>query len=132
ALTAETVVCRGKCTTKPFDDPRVRKALRLAIDPETMLQIALGGSGGIAEHHHVSPIHPEYVKLPPPPRDPAAANRLLADAGYPQGIDLEFTISNDRPYYPILAQAMVRQWADAGIRVNIKVIPAAMYWDVWN
>jgi peptide/nickel transport system substrate-binding protein len=132
ALTAETVVCRGKCTTKPFDDPRVRKALRLAIDQETMLQIALGGSGRIAEHHHVSPIHPEYAKLPPTPRDPAAAKKLLSDAGYPQGIDLEFTVSNDRPYYPILAQAMVRQWADVGIRVKIKVIPAAMYWDVWN
>jgi peptide/nickel transport system substrate-binding protein len=132
ALTAETVVCRGKCTTKPFDDPRIRKALRLAIDQETMLQIALGGSGRIAEHHHVSPIHPEYAKLPPTTRDPSAAKKLLSDAGYPQGIDLEFTVSNDRPYYPVLAQAMVRQWADVGIRVKIKVIPAAMYWDVWN
>jgi peptide/nickel transport system substrate-binding protein len=132
ALTAETVVCRGKCTDKPFDDARVRKALRLAIDQDNMLKLALGGLGGIAEHHHVSPIHPEYAKLPPFTRDVAAAKNLLGEAGYPQGVDLEFTISNDRPYYPILAQAMVQQWAEADIRVKIKTIPAAMYWDVWN
>jgi peptide/nickel transport system substrate-binding protein len=132
ALTAETVVCRGKCTTKPFDDARVRKALRLAIDQDSMMKIALGGLGGVAEHHHVSPIHPEYAKIPPFARDVAAARKLLSDAGYAQGVDLEFTISNDRPYYPILAQAMVQQWAEAGIRVKIKTIPAAMYWDVWD
>ncbi len=131
-VTAETVVCRGKCTTKPFDDPRVRKALRLAIDQRKMLLLALAGIGAVAEHHHVSPIHPEYAKLPFFTRDTAAAKKLLAEAGYPAGIDLEFTISNDRPYYSILAQAMIQQWQEVGIRVKIKQIPAQMYWDVWD
>ena len=81
-----------------------------------MLLLALAGIGKAAEHHHVSPIHPEYAALPPFKRDVEAAKKLLAEAGYPTGIDLEFTISNDRPYYPILAQGIIEQWQEAGIR----------------
>src|SRR5262249_40071833 len=62
--TAETAVMRMRVTEKPFDDPRVRQAFRMAVDPEKIYKIALKGLGIPGEHHHVSPIHPEYAKLP--------------------------------------------------------------------
>ena len=130
--TAETAVVRGKVSEKPFDDPRVRKALRLAVDCERILKISLASLGLPGEHHHVSPIHPEYPKLPPMQRDVAQARSLLAAAGHPDGIDLEIACASDVPWQSNGVQAMVQQWQEAGIRVKIKSMPSATYWDVWD
>lgn len=130
--TAETAVVRGKVTEKPFDDARVRKALRLAIDQERTLKLALRGLGAPGEHHHVSPIHPEYAKLPFFERDIAQARKLLAEAGYPDGLDLEINSPKDPAWQPAAVQAMVEQWREAGIRVKINVMPGAQFWDVWD
>ena len=60
--TAYTAVARMH-PIKPFDDKRVRQALRYAIDSESVLQVAHRGLGKPGEHHHVRPVHPEYAKM---------------------------------------------------------------------
>jgi peptide/nickel transport system substrate-binding protein len=132
AVTAETAVVRGKVTEKPFDDPRVRKALRLAVDPQQVLAVTLGALGSAGEHHHVCSVHPEYAKLEPAKRDVEGAKRLLAEAGYQNGIDLEVACAVDPEWQLISMQVMVQQWKEAGIRVKIKSMPGAQYWDVWD
>src|SRR6267143_7860 len=90
-----------------FDDKRVRQALRYAIDSNVILQIAHKGLGQAGEHHHVSPVHPEYAKLVPFQRDVDRAKRLLAEAGYLNGIDTEI-VCRPQPGWELLAvQAMV-------------------------
>jgi peptide/nickel transport system substrate-binding protein len=129
--TAYTATARVQ-PVKPFDDKRVRQALRYAIDSNTILQIAHKGLGQPGEHHHVSPVHPEYAKLPPFQRDVARAKKLLADAGYPGGIDTEI-VCRPQPGWELLAvQAMVEQWKEAGIRVKINVMPSTQFWEVWT
>jgi peptide/nickel transport system substrate-binding protein len=129
--TAYTATARVQ-PVKPFDDKRVRQALRYAIDSNTILQIAHKGLGQPGEHHHVSPVHPEYAKLPPFQRDVAKAKKLLADAGYPGGIDTEI-VCRPQPGWELLAvQAMVEQWKEAGIRVKINVMPSTQFWEVWT
>lgn len=132
AVTAETGVVRGKVTEKPFDDPRVRKALRLAIDSEKVTAVALRSVGVVGEHHHVSPAHPEYAKLPAWTRDVDAAKKLLAEAGYPDGIEVTLTCPADIQWMPIAAQVMAEQWKEANINVKLDVVPGAQYWDVWT
>jgi peptide/nickel transport system substrate-binding protein len=129
--TAYTATARVQ-PIKPFDDKRVRQALRYAIDSNVVLQIAHRGLGQAGEHHHVSPVHPEYAKLPPMTRDVAKAKRLLADAGYPNGIDTEIACKPQPPWELLAVQAMVEQWKDAGIRVKINVMPSTQYWEVWT
>src|SRR5262249_4307320 len=129
--TASTAVVRGKCSRKPFSDPRVRKALRLATDPDPVVKLALLGLGVEGEHHHVSPIPPEYAPLPKMKRDVAAARQLLADAGYPGGIDFEITV-RDTAWVKLGVQAMVEQWKDAGIRAKINVVPQQLWSEIWN
>ena len=129
--TAQTIVARTH-PVKPFDDKRVRQAMRYAIDCNAVLQLAHKGLGSIGEHHHVSPIHPEYAKLPPFPRDVAKAKKLLADAGYPNGIDTEIACKPDPAVELLAVQAMVEQWKDAGIRVKINVMPSTQFWEVWT
>ena len=130
--TAETGVVRGKVTRKPFDDVRVRKALKLAIDSKAIMKITLGGLGAEAEHTHVSPVHPEYHGVPGVERDVEQAKKLLAEAGYGGGLELEVSVANDPDWMPNAMQAMVEQWKDAGITVKINKMPGAQYWDVWD
>jgi peptide/nickel transport system substrate-binding protein len=129
--TAQTIVARTH-PVKPFDDKRVRQALRYAIDTNAVLQLAHKGLGTVGEHHHVSPIHPEYAKLPPFPRDVAKAKKLLADAGYPNGLDTEIACKPDPAVELLAVQALVEQWKDAGIRVKINVMPSTQFWEVWT
>src|SRR5260370_2172933 len=119
---------------KPFDDKRVRQAMRYAIDSETILKISHKGLGQPGEHHHVSPVHPEYAKVTPQTRDVTKAKKLLADAGYPNGLDIEIAArSSDSAAWEVVAvQAMVEQWKDAGIRAKINVMPSTQYWEVWT
>ena len=129
--TAYTATARMQ-PVKPFDDKRVRQAMRYAIDSNAVLQVAHRGLGQPGEHHHVSPVHPEYAKLPTPVRDVARAKKLLAEAGYPNGIDVEI-ICRPQPAWELLAvQTMVEQWKEAGIRVKINVMPSTQYWEVWT
>ena len=130
--TAETGVVRGKYSVKPFDDPRVRKALKLAIDSGTIMNLTLGGLGAAAEHTHVSPIHPEYHGVAGVKRDVAGAKALLAEAGYANGLELEVNISNDPDWMPNAMQAMVEQWKEAGINVKINKMPGSQFWDIWD
>ena len=131
--TAYTAVARMH-PVKPFDDKRVLQAMRYAIDSPTILKISHRGLGEPGEHHHVSPVHPEYAKIPPQLRDVAKAKKLLAEAGYPNGIDTEIAArSSDSAAWEIVAvQAMVEQWKEAGIRVKINVMPSTQYWEVWT
>jgi peptide/nickel transport system substrate-binding protein len=129
--TAYTAVARVH-SIKPFDDKRVRQALRLATDTEATLKAAHRGLGRPGDHHHVAPVHPEYANIGGSKRDVAKAKQLLADAGYPGGIDTEIA-ARPAPDWELLAvQAMVEQWKEAGIRVKINVMPSSQYWDNWT
>ena len=130
--TADTSVTRMNVTHKPFDDPRVRLAFRLAVDPAKASAVTHGPFSTPAEHHHVSPIHPEYAKLAPWQRDPARAQALLAEAGYPDGVEVELTIQQNPPHHLRHATALAEMWKEVGIRTSIKVVPNAQYWDVWT
>jgi peptide/nickel transport system substrate-binding protein len=132
-VTASTAVARGKVTHEPFDDPRVRLALRLAIDCETIQQLVHADRGVPAEHHHVSPAHPEYARLPVMHRDVTRAKALLAEAGFADGIDLgQIDCLSDPSWQFNAVQALVEQWKDAGIKVRINLMASADYWVIWD
>ena len=133
AATAQTGVLRGQCDTAPFNDPRIRKALRLAVDPRQALEVAHRGVGAPAEHHHVAPVHPDYHELPFMERDIAGAKQLLAEAGYPDGIHVGEVACKPDPAWEILAvQYIVEQWKEAGITADIKPMPSSEYWGIWT
>lgn len=129
--TATAPTVRVKQTEKPFDDVRVRVALRKSIDSEQALQVAYRGLGVKGEHHLVAPIHPEYAPLPEWNRDVEGAKALLAQAGYPDGIDLTLDVRSEPRWIVDMAQNYKEQWAEAGIRVDLNVMPVPMYLKVW-
>lgn len=129
--TAQTGVARGKVTEKPFDDKRVRMALKLAVDPQKVNDIVFRGTATAAEHTHVAPVYPDYSPMPAFKPDPARAKALLAEAGYPNGVDIEIACKNQPAWESAAATVMAEMWKEVGIRCKINVMPASAYWDVW-
>src|SRR4029450_5844303 len=65
-------------------------------------------------------------------RDVGLAKKLLADAGYPNGIDLELITSETFAGFVDLAVAFADQVKDAGFRIKVTKWPPQTYWDqVW-
>lgn len=129
----QTGVIRMKVNKKPFDDIRVRKAVQKTCDVKRQLNIAHRGLGIEAEHHHVATIHPDYYKLPKLKQDIAGAKKLLAEAGYPNGIELTCNVGNTDGVWEQDSVAVLKEdAAKAGINIKMNVMPTAQYWDVWT
>ncbi len=129
--TAQTGVARGRVTEKPFDDKRVRLALKLAIDSQKVADIVFRGNATAAEHTHIAPVYPDYHPIPFMKPDPARARALLTEAGYPNGIDVEIACKNQPAWESAVTTVMAEMWKEVGIRVKINVMPSSAYWDVW-
>ncbi|HIP78340.1 MAG TPA: ABC transporter substrate-binding protein, partial [Kiloniellaceae bacterium] len=131
-VTAQTGVIRMKVTEAPFDNPLVRKAMVAAADNDQILKLAYRSLGAVGENHHVAQVHPEYAELPPLKRDVAKAKALLAEAGYADGITVTCNVGNtEGTWEQDSLQVLKEQVAEAGIEININVMPAAQYWEVW-
>jgi peptide/nickel transport system substrate-binding protein len=130
--TTQTIVARMHPDSDRFKDRRVRQAMRLAIDRDKVIQTSLLGAGTPAEDHHVAPSHPEYAALPKYSRDIAKAKSLLAEAGYPNGFEFDMVTRPDPIWELNTAQVLAAQFKDIGVKINIKSLPSAQYWEVWT
>lgn len=116
---------------KPWDDARVRRAVRLAVNRKAMLDLAGGGLGSISCDTPVGPTD-QYRWNGTCNQDIAKAKALLAEAGYPNGLDLELPVSTLQDVWPAMAEVFQQQVAPAGIRVKIVAVPSDGYFDkVW-
>jgi ABC-type dipeptide/oligopeptide/nickel transport system permease component/ABC-type transport system substrate-binding protein len=112
----------------PLADIRVRQAISHAINRQAVIDGAMYGYG-IPIGSHFPPQNPDYVDLTGRyPHDLAAARRLLAEAGYPDGIDLTLKLPPP-PYARRGGEIVAAQLAQAGIRVSIRNIEWAAWLD---
>ncbi len=115
----------------PFDDVRVRRALRMVVDREEMLKLALDGGGIVACDTPVGPSD-QYRADMDCPRDVEGARALLAEAGYPDGIDIKLHVAGIDTAWEAMALVFQEHAAAAGIRVKIVNASADGYWsEVW-
>lgn len=101
----------------PYRDPRVRHAVRLALDVEAMVRDATA-TGGTAASQFVPPgVFGFDPDLRPAARDLRAARRLLAEAGLAGGFPTTLDVLElDRP----VAELLAAQLAECGIRVAVR------------
>ena len=132
AVTAQTGVARMQMDSPPFDNPKLREAIRLCQDHQALLDIAYRGRGAPAQDHHVAPVHPEYAQMDTPKQDHARAKKLLAEAGHAGGISVKMDVKKEPPWEVAVAQALAEQCKPAGITININVMPNAQYWEIWD
>jgi len=127
-------VVRLRSDRPPGDDPRLMQALRLATDRQAIYDLVLQGYGAVGRDTPIGPMYSQYYSEDAqlPERDIPAARQLLANAGYPDGIDLEL-YTPDTGNRPNLAVVLKDQWAEAGINVDVIVEPESVYYgdDGW-
>lgn len=122
-------VARLRVDREPGNDPRVVEAFKLATDRQIIFETVKLGLGTVGRDSPIGPLYSTYYtdEFPLPPRDPERARQLLADAGYPDGLQMELHVpdSGDRPD---LAAVLQEQWAEAGIDVELVVEPESIYY----
>jgi peptide/nickel transport system substrate-binding protein len=114
---------------KPFDDDRVRRAVRLAIDVDEVLLAAYDGTVERANAILAKSMLGHWKDAPAIKRDVAQAKRLLAEAGHPNGFTTRLTVLN-RATFQTAAQVIQAQLADAGIKVNLEVLDGGSFWSM--
>ncbi|MCB9151187.1 MAG: ABC transporter substrate-binding protein [Caldilineaceae bacterium] len=135
ASTAQTIVLRTRVDLEPWDDNRVRTALKMCQDREKILQLAYFGQGDLGIDAHVAPVHPAYAEKPIPAYDPEGAKALLEEYAAEKGIELPLAVTlatkNDQAE-PEMAQALKELAAPAGFDITLDITEPDGYWDRWT
>jgi len=111
---------------EPFNDQRVRQAIAYALDRE---QLAEAGYFGLAVpvQGPTGPGSPWYFEYSPYSRDVEKAKELLAEAGYPEGFQMELLPTVQYGETVRAAQVLQQQLAEVGIETSIN----APEWSEW-
>src|SRR5437588_12205389 len=113
----------------PWHDKRLRQAVNFALDRKTTNEAACLGfcpPAGVI----VPRVMDFALQVEPPPYDPKKAKQLLAEAGYPNGIDAgEFAAI---PGFPTVAEAVVNDLNAVGIRVRLRQMERAAFYAAWQ
>ena len=108
---------------EPFTDPRVRRALNMAINKDAIIDAIYQGAGRVA----INPIPPTMWSynedVEDYPYDPEAARDLLAEAGYADGFSTDlWAMPVSRPHTPNarrMAEMIQADWAAVGVDAEI-------------
>jgi peptide/nickel transport system substrate-binding protein len=135
ASTAQSLVGRMRMDLAPWDDVRVRSALKMCQDRQKITDLAYKGQGDLAIDAHVAPIHPDYDPRPIPAYDPASAKALLEEYAKEKGIELPLKVKlatkNDEGE-DLIAQALKESAAAGGFDIELDITDANGYWDRWT
>ena len=144
----------GRSGVKPLTDNRVRKAMWMAMNRDEIIKgLVPGGRDGIAEKMNMICFKETIAcghTVDYPPYDPAAAKKLLAEAGYPDGFSLTYScfipirtqceaISNDllkigikAQVEPVTINIFRKKQADGDLNMTSIFYPSAGHPDAGN
>ncbi|MCW2604282.1 MAG: ABC-type dipeptide transport system, periplasmic component [Pseudonocardiales bacterium] len=120
---------------KPFDDYRVRKAISMAFDRNAF------GKTFYGQYYKITGPIPSTIfgGLPADeaeeliPYDPAGAKKLLAEAGYPNGLDVKMlTTDGYSPQFTTQAQWLQQDLKAIGVNVTLDIIDYATYFSTFG
>ena len=111
----------------PFNDKRVRQAFHLAVDKKEVVELTLFGQG-VDTISPIPPSHPFYAKdVVVPKADPAAARKLLAEAGHPNGIKLPIILPVGRPVRERLGVTLQQLAKAGGFDLQVQRLPYSSF-----
>jgi peptide/nickel transport system substrate-binding protein len=118
--------------TPPFDDLRVRQAMKLVVDRQAMVDTVLQGFGEPGADDPLPVEAPASFTKEAPKADVAKAKLLLAQAGHPEGLKIDMFTADGVPGMVRMAKLYAQMAKAAGIQITVNVTPTESYWDdVW-
>lgn len=118
----------------PFNDVRVRQALKAVLDRQSAVDLALLGLGVPGNDNPIPPTSPYAFTADVPKQDIEKAKQLLAESGHANGLRVELNTGATELYPGMLTmvQAYKEMAALAGIDIEIVTSPADSFWDeIW-
>jgi peptide/nickel transport system substrate-binding protein len=133
--TSQCLLGRMRVDLEPWDDVRVRNAMKMCQDRAQILQLSYFGEGQLSIDAHMSPVHPAFCEKPIPEYDPEAAMALLQEYADEKGLELPLQVSlatkNDQAE-PEIAQALKELALPGGFDITLDITEPAGYWDRWT
>jgi peptide/nickel transport system substrate-binding protein len=112
-----------------WHDKRVRLAVNYALDRKATSEAACLGHcppAGVI----VPRVMDFALQVPPPPYDPQRARQLLAEAGYPNGVDAGDFVPI--PGFATVGEAAMNNLYAVGIRVRMRLLERAAFYAAWQ
>ncbi|MFO8126227.1 ABC transporter substrate-binding protein [Yoonia sp.] len=112
----------------PLQDLRVRTALDLAINRDVLVNVVLEGLGTPANQLMPEGFFGYTDKIGEKEYDIERARELLAEAGYPDGFEIDFTCTNNRvPGDAVVCEALAQMWSRLGLTVNAQALNGTVF-----
>ncbi len=116
---------------KPFDNKLVRQALNMAVNKDAILKAVYQGQGQVAKNP-IPPILWSYNNnVKDYAYDPAKAKEMLAQAGFPNGFEVDlWYLPVTRPYNPDgkrMAELVQADWEKIGVKTKLTTYEWAEY-----
>lgn len=106
----------GRGGKNPFQDKRVREAVAYALDREAIVKNMLGAGSRVWHAFCYESQHGCHTDVRKIPYDPAKAKALLAEAGFPNGFEMDLYGFRTRPR----VEAQMGYWSAVGIRTKLQ------------
>lgn len=124
-------VIRMRTDVAPFNDVRVRQALKVATNRSEIAEVAYEGNALLGFDTPVGPAYGDLFFDPPElERDLEKAKQLLAEAGYPDGLNLTLVCVEASPISTI-AIVWQEQMREIGVNVDIVLTSSENYYSQW-
>ena len=119
----------GKPLAKnPLRDPRVRKAMSMAVNRPLIVERVMEGEAVPAGQLVPDFLFGATKNLKVEKHDPEGARKLLAEAGYPDGFALTLHATNNRYVNDAkIAQALAQMWTRIGLKTEVVAMPSATF-----
>jgi len=115
---------------KPTEDPRVRQAMNYAVDVQAIIDALFDGYAKRATGY-VATGELGYGAVEPFEYDPEKAKALLAEAGYPDGFEMDFACpAGAYSHFEEVCEAVQGYLEKVGIKTNLQIMESAHYWDL--
>ncbi|HEX3399350.1 MAG TPA: ABC transporter substrate-binding protein [Acetobacteraceae bacterium] len=113
-----------KLDKNPLKDPRVRKALSLAINRKAIVDRVMEDAAVPSGQYLPPGVYSYAPDIKPPPYEPEEAKKLLAEAGYPKGLHIALHGPNDRYVNDAkIIQAVGQMWTRIGVQTEVDPLP---------
>jgi peptide/nickel transport system substrate-binding protein len=116
---------------QPTEVARFRQAMNYAVDVDAIIDALFNGYGQPATGY-VTPGNWGYdTEIKPFGYDPEKAKELLAEAGYPDGFEMNFACpAGAYTNFEQVCEAVQGYLGEVGIQTNLELMESGKYWDL--